>query len=103
MPELINIDAFKRMRSQVLKKLVLSFIVAVIALFVWVYVYSLINIKSDILLLSGGAVIALGWYFGYTVKLEKSFVCPACKTSLVDVDGWSLFIKSCPNCKEKFR
>jgi hypothetical protein len=87
------------MRSQALKKGVLSFIITVIALFVWVYMYSLIKIESDILFFSVSAVIFFGWYFGYITKLEKSIICPACKTSLIDADGWSLFIKSCPNCK----
>jgi uncharacterized membrane protein (DUF485 family) len=98
MPE-NNVTKFKRMRSQVLKKGVLSFIITVITLFVWVYLYSLINIESDILFFSIGAVISFGWYFGYIVKLENKIICPACKTSLIDADGWSLFIKECPNCK----
>jgi hypothetical protein len=102
MPDSNDMEKFKRMRSQILIKGVLLFVITVIALFVWVYFYSVINYESDLLFFAGAGVI-LGWCFFAIKKLEKSIICPACQASLVDVDGWNLFIKSCPNCKVKLQ
>lgn len=76
----------------------MSFIIAITALFVWVYLYWLINIDSKVLFFSGLAVIGFGWYFGYIAKLEKNIVCPVCKKSLTDIDGWNVLVKACPHC-----
>lgn len=89
------------MRSQVLIRATMSFVVAIMASFGWVYLYSLINIDSKILFFSGIAVIGVGWYLGYIAKLEKNIVCPVCKESLTDVDGWNVFAKVCPHCNAK--
>lgn len=81
----------------------LSFVIAITALFVWVYLYSIMNIDSKVLFFSGMAVIGFGWYLGYISKLEKNIVCPMCKESLIDVDGWDVFKKACPHCNARLR
>lgn len=96
-------DKFKAMRSQVLKRAMLSFVVAVAALFAWVYLYGLMDIDSKVLFFSGLAVVGFGWYFGYIAKLEKRLVCPVCKQSLTDADGWDVFVKACPHCNATLR
>jgi hypothetical protein len=34
---------------------------------------------------------------------DRRIVCPACSTSLIDIDGFSIFAKACEHCGARFR
>lgn len=90
---------FAAMRKRVLIRAVISFSLAVLGMFSWFWLYSLFSSSFDYGYLIGWAFIAALWYFGYINKLEKEIVCPACKRSLSEFDGWNLFIRCCPHCQ----
>lgn len=93
---------FKRMRSKAIKRGLIIFLITCVAMILWFYIYWVMRVDSKILYLSGGLVI-LGLSLMYSVKLDKNIICPVCKKSLTDIDGWNVFLKECPHCNVRLR
>ncbi len=92
--------------KKLLQKIILSFFILVLAIFGWVFLYSKVLIEffpSPGVFMIGNAIIIASWFFLYVQRIERQVVCPHCKKSLVDSEGWNIFAKKCEYCQKSLK